>query len=233
MQWPNVTIMKIEIISATRKTKAEFLSESALGISLLRQRHDPRITPRISAENTRGLPELYNARIDAANADSILVFIHDDVWIDDIFFGQRVVEGLQEFDVIGVAGNRRRLAAQPAWVHVDLNFTVDEAEHLSGAVAHGKHPFGQIHYFGPAPASCELIDGLFIAAKKSTLQKTGVRFDPRFDFHFYDLDFCRSARRSGLRIGCWPVSLTHQSEGAYGGAAWRRGYQDYLAKWGD
>ena len=39
----------------------------------------------------------------------------DDVWIDDIFFSQRISEGLQTFDAIGVAGNRRRVRNQPAW----------------------------------------------------------------------------------------------------------------------
>jgi GT2 family glycosyltransferase len=225
--------MKIEIVSATRKNRAGFIEDSALGISLRRLQGDPRILPRICADNTRGLPAVYNERIEAANPDSILVFVHDDVWIDDIFFSQRVIEGLDRFDVIGVVGNRRRVGAQPAWIYTDLEFQVDRAEYLSGAVAHGSHPFGHITWFGPAPAPCELLDGLFLAAKKSALDLAQVRFDPRFDFHFYDMDFCRSARQSGLRVGCWPVSLTHQSEGAYGGDAWRRGYRDYLAKWGD
>jgi len=225
--------MRIEIVSATRKNRAEFIADSALGISLLRLQGDPRILPRIYPANTRGLPLVYNERIEAASPDSILVFVHDDVWIDDIFFSQRIIEGLERFDVIGVAGNRRRVRSQPAWIYTDLGFTVDRGEYLSGAVAHGKQPFGPITWFGPAPAPCELLDGLLLAAKKSSLDLGRVRFDPRFDFHFYDMDFCRSARKRGLSVGCWPLSVTHQSGGAYGGEAWRRGYHDYLAKWGD
>jgi GT2 family glycosyltransferase len=66
----------------------------------------------------------------------------------------------------------------------------------------------------------------------STLARTGLRFDPRFDFHFYDLDFCRTARSLGLRLGTWPIAITHQGVGNYGDK-WRHLYSEYIAKWGD
>jgi GT2 family glycosyltransferase len=83
------------------------------------------------------------------------------------------------------------------------------------------------------PADCELLDGVFLAARKSALTAKGVLFDPRFDFHFYDMDFCRSARQRGLRLGTWPIGLTHQSGGAFGTEKWNDKYQAYLKKWGD
>ena len=58
-----------------------------------------------------------------------------------------------------------------------------------------------------------------------------MRFDERFPFHFYDLDFCRSARANGLRLGTWPITLTHQSGGRFGIPEWRKAYADYLNKW--
>ena len=91
---------------------------------------------------------------------------------------------------------------------------------------------GPVSFFGPVPAECELVDGLFIAARKEALREKGVRFDPQFDFHFYDLDFCRTVRAQGLRLGTWPIALTHQSTGALGSEAWRVKYEDYLEKWG-
>jgi GT2 family glycosyltransferase len=187
----------------------------------------------VAFENTRGLPEIYNARIDAADAQDLLVFVHDDVWIDDYFLAERVIEGLQAYDVIGVAGNRRRLPGQPAWAFVDAKFTWDEKVQLSGAVAHGRNPFGAISFFGPAPADCELLDGVLLAARRSKLTAAGLRFDPRFEFHFYDMDFCRSARAKGLRLGTWPICITHQSGGAFGSEAWREKFDKYLAKWND
>jgi GT2 family glycosyltransferase len=224
--------MQVEIISATRKTAADFHTDSALGISLRRLSYDKQIVARIAFGNTRGLPDVYNEGLTAAGSDSIVVFLHDDVWIDDYFFGQRIAEGLNAYDVIGVAGNRRRISGQPAWAFVDLSFTWDQRQHLTGAVAHGKHPFGSVAYFGSAPAECELIDGVFLAAKKSALTEKRVSFDPRFDFHFYDMDFCRTARQSGLKLGTWPICLTHQSGGAFGTEKWQKAYRTYLDKWG-
>jgi len=224
--------MKVEIISATRKSEAEFRGTTPLGISLQRLTHDPRLMARISAANTRGLPLIYNETIAEADDDSILVFMHDDVWIDDYFFSQRVVEGLQAFDVIGLAGNRRRVAGQPGWLFIDLKFTWDQPEHLTGAIAHSEMPFGDITRFGETPASCELLDGVLLAVRKSVLTDKRFGFDPRFDFHFYDLDFCRTARQAGLTLGTWPICVTHQSPGAYGTEQWRNAYRVYLEKWG-
>jgi GT2 family glycosyltransferase len=223
----------IEIVSATRATEEDFWKGCALGLSLRRLAQDARIGARVAFSNRRGLPEIYNARIQASDSPDLLVFCHDDVWLDDYFLADRVSEGLREYDVIGVAGNRRRLPKQPAWAFVDTAFTWDEKPNLSGAVAHGNRPFGAVAAFGAAPADCELLDGVFIAARKSALAQKAVLFDPRFDFHFYDLDFCRSARERGLRLGTWPVCLTHQSGGAFGTQAWQEKYRAYLAKWKD
>jgi hypothetical protein len=40
-----------------------------------------------------------------------------------------------------------------------------------------------------------------LAARSNTLAEKGLRFDPLFDFHFYDLDFCRQAELRKLRMG--------------------------------
>jgi GT2 family glycosyltransferase len=221
----------IEVISATRYSAEEFWSKSALGLSLRRLSVESRITARIAMDNKRGLPDVYNENLAAAANDSVVVLLHDDVWIDDLFFYQRVIEGLRTFDVIGVAGNRRRVPQQPAWAFVNSQMTWDDRVNLSGAVAHGQYPFGTISYFGETPAECELLDGVFLAARKSVLTDKEVFFDPRFDFHFYDMDFCRSARQRGLRLGTWPICLTHQSGGAFGGEQWQKRYRAYLDKW--
>jgi hypothetical protein len=47
------------------------------------------------------------------------------------------------------------------------------------------------------------------------------------------MDFCRSARAKGLRLGTWPICVTHQSGGAFGSEAWREKFDKYLAKWND
>jgi protein O-GlcNAc transferase len=157
--------------------------------------------------------------------------MHDDVWIDDADFGDRIVAGLTQYDVIGVVGNRRRAPYQPAWAFVDPLLNWDGDEHLSGAIGHGQKGFGEITVFGPSPSDCEMLDGVFIAARKEALNKEAILFDPLFDFHFYDVDFARSVRAAGLKVGTWPIALTHQSDGAFGTPNWREKYALYLGKW--
>lgn len=223
----------IEVISATRRSQTDFWNEVPLGLSLRRLLKDTRLVPRLTFMNQQGLPEVYNARIRAPDSDEFLVFLHDDVWIDDYFIADRVLEGLQRFDVIGVAGNRRRLPNQATWCIVDPMLRKwDSGDNLRGRLAHGSGPFGVVDFYGPVPAECELLDGVFLGARKSVLLAQGVSFDPRFDFHFYDMDFCRIARQKGLRLGTWPISLTHSSYGWDGESQhWVTKYHEYLEKW--
>lgn len=228
----------IEIVSATRLIEAEFWERSALGRSLRRLAYDSRISSSIAYSNSTGLPLVYNSRILAGPDKEIIVFIHDDVWIDDYFLAERLIDGLKEYDIIGLAGARRRIRNQAVWFStqtegLDTNVVLDNAINLSGAVAHGSHTSGgAITQFGENRARCELMDGLFLAARTLTLRSRSVYFDPRFDFHFYDLDFCRTATRQGLRIGTWPIAVTHESTGNINNQ-WFGGYKAYLEKWGD
>lgn len=223
----------IEIICATRLSEAEFLNTSALGASLRRLLPDPKIAGRfetaigaiIAFDNGRPLADIYNQRITAQGPDATLVFVHDDVWIEDFYLPQRLEDALARYDVIGVAGNRKRAPRQVSWSKTG-NTT------LSGRVAHGSAAFAPVAVYGDTPAECELLDGVLLAARRSVLQEKGVTFDPQFDFHFYDLDFCRSARAKGLRLGTWPIAITHQSSGSLGDR-WEQKRELYLKKWPD
>lgn len=223
----------IDIVSATRLSENDFWNRAPLGLSLGRLMMEPRLNARPIYDNKRGLGEVYNERLAAEECGEYVVFVHDDVWVDDYFLADRVLDGLKHYDVIGVAGNTRRRPGQPSWGFVDTKFTWEEPGHVSGWVAHGPQPFGQISAFGPVPAECELMDGVFFAAKKATLLEHDVRFDPQFDFHLYDMDFCRRARSRGLRLGTWPICLTHQGRGNFGTPSWFAMYERYIAKWGD
>lgn len=227
--------LSVEVVSATRFSESDFWSKSALGLSLKRHlKQDARLTAKIAFENSRGLSEIFNESIDQADDDAVLIFIHDDVWVDEANLADAVIEGLGNFDVIGVAGNIRRVPNQPSWVFLDHHeFTWDDMSNLSGHIAHGKSAFGEVKNLGAVPAECELLDGVFLAVKKNSLQQGQVRFDAQFDFHFYDMDFCRSARKAGLRMGTWSISLTHQSGGDFGTPQWRACYLRYLNKWED
>jgi hypothetical protein len=222
----------VRIVCATRETAAGFAAATALGRSL--RLYSPLCELRLFPENSAGLPQVYNTALrEAAASPATLVFIHDDVHLLDFYWPTRIAHGLAKFDIIGLAGNRRRLPNQPAWRFTDAELTRDDREHLSGVVAHGRNwPADYISAYGLPGHEVKLLDGVLLAARSQTLLAREVRFDERFDFHFYDLDFCRTAELRGLRMGTWGISAMHESDGVFGSPAWRQAYALYLAKWG-
>jgi len=227
-----VTSPAFRFVCATRETYDGFFRNTALGRSLsIYNAPFARLT--LFDSNTTGLPALYNEALrDAASDPAILVFVHDDVHLCDFFWHVHILAGLRHFDILGVAGNRRRLPRQPSWRFLDDRFTADSAEYLSGQVAHGKgFPPHNLSSYGPSGQQVKLLDGLLLAVRSETLLSNNLAFDERFDFHFYDLDFCRQADAKQLRLGTWPLSVIHESEGQFDSPAWREAYAKYLDKW--
>lgn len=219
-------------ISATRLDEKDFWTKSLLGRSLRPRLNQSTITCRVAFENTRGLPEIYNEAILASGAD-ILVFLHDDVWLEDVQLMKKIRSGLKFNDVIGVAGNIRRVAGQPAWLFLrDANGDLQlDRPNLSGSIKHGEPGRVAPSLFGATPAPCELMDGVLLATKRKTLMQSRVMFDPVFRFDFYDMDFCRSARQAGLSLSTWPLELIHLSSGMFGGQTWQAMEKVYFSKW--
>ena len=222
---------KVRVVCATRETSEDFAARSALGRSL--RLYTPLFELRLFPRNSKGLPFVYNIAIRESAADpAILVFVHDDVHLLDFYWPTRIFQGLAKFDIIGLAGNRRRADRQPAWRFLDDAFTRDDLENLSGVVAHGKTwPADYISAYGMPGQEVKLLDGVMLAVRSETLISKQLFFDESFDFHFYDLDFCRTAEQRGLRMGTWGISVMHESDGAFGTPSWRAGYARYLSKW--
>ncbi len=224
----------VRIVCATRVSQERFMTDTALGRSLSAHRYAQPPELLLYDNNSTGLPTLYNAAIEqSASHPATLVFVHDDVSIADFFWAERAQEALQHFDVVGLAGNRRRSPLQPSWAFGTPDLKWDDPAFLSGSVAHGKGFPSQVSRFGPAGVECKLLDGLMLIADSERLVQAGVRFDEQFAFHFYDMDFCRQAELKGLRMGTWPISVVHESGGAFGTVAWRAGYERYLRKYGE
>lgn len=232
------------LVCATRVSQEAFAAQTQLGRCLPRLGEFMPFALRLYSGNSRPLGACYNAALDQASADDILVFMHDDVHIDDWMLGQRLTDALAHFDVVGVAGNRRCQPGQLAWYlqppAPDDKGRVQapwDSEYLSGSIVHLTPsnqglPAGQVSIYGPSPAEVALLDGVLIAARASRLRESGVRFDPSLGFHFYDLDFCRSARAAKLRLGTWPIALSHASGGAsIQSDAWSRSRELYFRKW--
>jgi len=213
----------IQFVSATKLSVSQFGKESALGRSFWRVASvDDHISLRLSHSNSVGLSAIYNRAIETATDADILVFVHDDVWIEDYFIADRIRAGLSEFDVIGLAGGQLN--------RTHLRWGMGH-EGSAGWVSHGREALGSIAVFGPTPSPVEVVDGLFIAARRKVLLDAAVRFDEAFTFHFYDLDFCMSARQAELRIGVWPIAVTHQSPGNFEGPEWHAAREVFARKW--
>jgi hypothetical protein len=226
--------MAIVFVCCTRFSQADFLARSAMGRTVRQTFNTYPINLCLFSENSRGLGECYNDAIEAPGDDEdILVFVHDDVYILDYFWMDRLLEGFARFDLLGLAGNKRRVPKQPAWAFINDNFTWDDRAYLSGVVGHGNAFPCPLSVFGPVMQPCKLLDGVLLAAKRKTFTTTGIRFDPQFRFHLYDMDICRQFEAKNLRMGTIALSIIHESGGAFGTPTWRENYEKYLAKWGE
>lgn len=231
----------LHVVCATRHDQDSFLSQTLTGQSLQRMKQaGVNIRTTVACNNEAGLPQIYNKSIQEKHKDAILLFVHDDVWINDLWLAQRLHEGLLRYDVIGVAGNRHRAPNQPGWAFPKRKGEWEPPQNLLGQVAHiiGKdklqHAKAKVSRYGTAQRGpARLLDGVLLAARCEVLLRSNVRFDERFRFHFYDLDFCRTAEQRGLRCGVWPLAITHASAGRFGGPDWLAAYGTYVGKWQD
>lgn len=244
-----MSIKPVRLVCATRRSEADFWRHTLLGRSL--EAIPPPLRPELairfdnSGDRRLGLPVVYNRAIESCPTTRHILFVHDDVYIHDAFVGHRITEGLSGSDVIGLAGSRGSDPAQPAWgleFDADLNgvgWQQGPGIQLSGAVSHtsartAPHPpTVALGAYGPLSAACDLLDGLFIAARIDRLKARDVRFDERFDFHLYDIDFCRTARCAGLLLWTWPILVTHGSPGNFCTPEWKVGARRYIDKWAE
>jgi GT2 family glycosyltransferase len=225
------TVQNIIFVIATRAKKENFFTDTATGKSLKFYDY-PFVSLDLYTENSKGLSEIYNLSIEKyLDEDVVIVFAHDDLHILDFYWARHLFEGLHAYDLIGLVGNKTRSPMQASWAFLDTQGTWDKSENLSGIVGHGnKFPGDSLGIFGSS-GEVKLLDGLFLAAKSETFKKSNIRFDARFKFHFYDMDICRSASESGLRLGTIPLSVIHESKGDFSSANWLESYHAYIKKW--
>lgn len=225
----------VRLVVATRRTKQAFFAETATGQSYKAYR-PPNVEMRLFCENDSvGLPKIYNTAIEEARSSpALLVFVHDDVYLPDFFWADRIAEGLRHFDILGVVGSAPRQPLQPSWhLKASGGTFVLRDEGLSGSVAHGTLALPQrVDRRGPARRQVDLLDGLLLAVSSHTLISRDLRFDERFRFHLYDVDFCREAEARSLRCGTWDIAVVHQSAGHYD-RVWLEAAKVYFNKWNE
>jgi hypothetical protein len=166
----------------------------------------------IFTDNKNGISEMYNKAIEQLEPNiKYVVFVHDDVYIEDLFFFEKLEKGFEKFDLIGVAGSgdvnlsRDKLA----WHFSNNHFWSGYVEHP--IKSKDENAKTQINYFGQMDRSVVVLDGLFIACKVEVFEK--IKFDVTFKFHFYDMDFCLSAITNDLKAGVISLKTKHLSLG--------------------
>jgi GT2 family glycosyltransferase len=219
-------VRELLIVSCTRGRKED--TDLYRSYRSLRRLGTNRI--RFIENNRKGLSACYNAILEErAGRDEIIIFVHDDVIISDIFLREKMTEACDKrgYAIVGLAGSSA--------FRIDPSLEVTEwavppSEAWSGWVEHdvpGISPIMVI--FGPVPRRCIVLDGLFLAV--DIKKAPHIRFDEQFAFHFYDLDFCLTANEAGLMLGTSNIYVTHMSHGNYWSQEFKDAQARFRAKW--
>lgn len=225
----------LHIVSASAKSVSDF--KDTLHSKFVEKNetdiHDTWISTTEICNNSESLASVYNEQIiDSFNKKRILVFVHDDVIIEDLYLHEKLNEAMERFDIVGLAGIKAPITIKsPALWHL-----LGHPSQYSGSVAHfdkdGIKRF--MTTYGPSPERVVLLDGLFIAINTERILEKGLLFDENnpAKFHYYDLNFCLQANKLGLKLGTWPIWVTHKSHGLEQPTEdWKKGQDYFLNKW--
>jgi len=193
-----------KIVCATSfKDKEEFQNKSPLSISLEKMGWDA--FSNILYDNKEGLPKIYNSFLTEENKHKKIIFLHHDVLIEDILLFEKLEIAFEKYDIVGLAGAKKCNIKSPmsAW-HL-----MCDREDMIGEVAHSKDKKYWTTVFGPTDSRALILDGVFIAVDVDKLLETNTKFDENFDFHHYDITFCLKANQNKLKMGVYPIKITH------------------------
>ena len=219
--------MDLVIVCVTPMTDREFFEQSALGKSL--SQFPLQIVPKVIlfSQNDKkygkveGLGHLYNQALKNPNIYDfeIVAFVHDDVYIRDWNLIYHLKNGLSRYDVLGIVGSKNVIPGQCGWVHDISPKNIKKVVGVKGLDFSGTCRHVSMNgidaapdWFGIPGMECDVLDGLFLATKPSIIKNTGLRFDSRFDFHCYDIDFCYTAKNLNLSLGTWYIAVDHDCE---------------------
>lgn len=181
--------------------------------------------------NKEGLSKIYNQAFEKADTDFVIC-LHDDIIIHDYQIFNRIIEYSRVFDIMGLAGASSfniKACERKSW----LTCAADRQKDLHGAVTHPIRDHEGLYYtssYGYMPARVCNIDGLFMVMSKKVYKN--IKFDEKFTFDFYDLDFSLTALSHNYIIGVIPLLCTHKS-GGYGilEDKYLQAQENFVKKW--
>jgi hypothetical protein len=200
---------KLLIVTCTEaKTDKEF-EQKPIFHSLKKQyESNSNIDLHVFKDNKKGLSQCYNEVLnEPKNADSVALFVHDDVVLEDIFLYEKLTQS--PYSITGLAGAKsfNTQAEKLAW-HLCA-----PREDYVGEVSHINEGKVWTTIFGPTKSRSLTIDGLFIACKIKDLKEKDLTFDENFNFHFYDIAFCLRANQKSVTCGVLPIRVIHYGLG--------------------
>ncbi|MEB3354987.1 MAG: hypothetical protein VKM34_12285 [Cyanobacteriota bacterium] len=102
----------LTIVSASRVETAAFSSGTLLGRCLQLGVHRA-YAQCVTSGNRQPLGAIYNQALERLNAQSLVVFCHDDVWLGETGLLPPWLQALEPFDLVGVAGTSGSSPASP------------------------------------------------------------------------------------------------------------------------
>lgn len=163
-------------------------------------------------KNKRGLSTCYNEYLTSADEDDIIIFVHDDVYIEDGMIHHKLQHYHETYNIIGVAGGTNLTIKKPALWHIMCGGFGPNLRGFAGHfVRDSKQKF--ITNFGPTPERVIVVDGLFISVDVRSAKNVNWSFNQNYEFHHYDIASCLDANKKKLKIGVVPIWVTHHSHG--------------------
>lgn len=205
---------QVLLVTATKaKTLEEFkqrpIADSLQTLSDIRYPDENVFDFEIVKDNSAGLPEIYNRYLTDKNKDKIVLFVHDDAFIEDLYLVEKLNDSPFDITVLAGAQEFNKQTPKLAW-HLAAR-----REALRGEVAHTKDGKVFTTVFGPTPDRVVTFDGVFIAVNVERALETNTKFVevPELSFHFYDIAFSLECYKNKLTAGVLPIRIIHHGLG--------------------
>ena len=161
---------KILVVSCTLRSQEE-KQDLKIFDSLRLLKNEIKV--KIHFNNKEPLPVIYNQYLtkDTLKNHDIVVFAHDDLYVDDLKVKGKLDLAANGLDIIGIAGCLNPKIKQPALWHL-----MSDQKDWRGHVAHSTPKEGVIYMttFGPTPSRVAVIDGLFMAVNLKTVLRLEI-----------------------------------------------------------
>jgi hypothetical protein len=198
---------KLLIVTCTKaKTETEFAGRPIF--KSLKYHYDMGADMFVFKDNKEGLSTCYNKILkDPENLDKTVLFVHDDVELEDMFMLDKLIHS--PYSITGVAGAKTfdKRSQQAAW-HI-----ASTRDQFVGEAGHQHDGKVWTTVFGPTRSRALVLDGVFISCKVKDLVEKELYFNESFDFHFYDLSFCLDANDKKVSCGVLPIRIVHHGIG--------------------